>query len=46
VLAQRKVPVRPGDTVRSLADRVLAVEHETYVETLARILSGDLPLPA
>jgi len=45
VLAQRKVPVRTGDTVRSLADRVLAVEHETYVETLARILSGDIELP-
>jgi len=46
VLAQRKVPVREGDTVQSLASRVLAVEHETYVDTLARILSGDIPLPA
>jgi phosphoribosylglycinamide formyltransferase-1 len=46
ILAQRKVPVRPGDTVASLAERVLRVEHETYVETLRRILSGDIVLPA
>ena len=45
VLAQVKIAVREGDTARSLADRVLAVEHETYVDTLARILSGDITLP-
>jgi phosphoribosylglycinamide formyltransferase-1 len=45
ILKQVKVPVREGDTVRSLADRVLAVEHETYVETLAGILSGEIKLP-
>lgn len=45
VLAQVKVPVREGDTVRSLADRVLSVEHETYVDTLAGILSGEIKLP-
>jgi len=45
ILAQVKVPVREGDTVRSLADRVLAVEHETYVDTLAGILSGEIKLP-
>lgn len=45
ILAQVTVPVREGDTVRSLADRVLAVEHETYVDTLARILSGEITLP-
>ncbi|MEJ2760912.1 MAG: phosphoribosylglycinamide formyltransferase [Gammaproteobacteria bacterium] len=45
ILLQKRVPVRAGDTVRSLADRVLAVEHETYVEALAGILSGEIALP-
>jgi phosphoribosylglycinamide formyltransferase-1 len=45
ILAQVKIPVREGDTVRSLSDRVLAVEHETYVDTLAGILSGEIKLP-
>lgn len=45
VLAQCRVPVRPGDTPETLAARVLAVEHELYVETLGRIARGELPLP-
>lgn len=45
VLAERKVPVKPGDTPESLAKRVLAGEHVLYVETLQRILDGELQLP-
>lgn len=45
VLAQRKVPVMQGDTLDSLAERVLAVEHEIYVETIARIIRGEITLP-
>ena len=45
VLAQTKIPVKPGDTADSLAERVLAVEHEFYVDTISRIISGDIKLP-
>ena len=35
VLAQAEVPVLPGDTAETLAERVLAVEHRLYPEALA-----------
>lgn len=38
ILAQERVPVLPDDTVESLADRVLAVEHRLYVDTLRQWL--------
>lgn len=44
ILAQRRVPVLPGDSVESLAARVLPVEHELYVETLGRIMRGEIEL--
>ena len=44
-LAQAKVPVLADDTPKALADRVLAVEHKLYVETIGRIAAGDLALP-
>jgi phosphoribosylglycinamide formyltransferase 1 len=44
ILAQREVPVLPGDTSETLAARVLKVEHALYVETLARIASGAIRL--
>lgn len=46
IIAQTEVPVLPGDTVETLAARVLRREHEFYVETLARIASGELCLPS
>ncbi len=46
ILAQCRVPVLPEDTPGSLAARVLAREHGFLIETLARILTGALPLPA
>jgi len=45
VLAQRRVPVLPDDTPETLAARVLAVEHELYVETVAAIARSEIALP-
>ena len=42
ILAQRQVPVYPDDTVEGLAERVLAVEHELYVETLDALVKGRI----
>lgn len=46
VLAQRRVAVEDGDTPETLAERVLAVEHSLYVDTLRRIASGEIDLDA
>lgn len=45
ILAQREVPVEPGDSPASLAARVLVQEHTLYVETLQRIAAGEIRLP-
>lgn len=49
ILRQRAVPVLPGDTVESLAQRVLAVEHEILVEAVSgfdrRVAGGVDPEP-
>ena len=45
VLAQKKVSVGKTDTADTLARRVLAVEHELYVETIDRIIRGEILLP-
>lgn len=45
VVAQAKVPVQPGDSVETLAARVLAREHAFLVETLQGIASGAIQLP-
>ena len=42
ILAQRSVPVEPGDTAESLEARVTAVEPLFFVETLRRITEGKL----
>ncbi len=42
VLAQRQVPVYQDDTVESLSQRVLAVEHQLYVETLEELVTGRI----
>lgn len=41
ILAQRRVPVLPGDDVHSLAERVFAAECELYPEIITR-LARDL----
>ncbi len=40
VLAQAEVPVLPGDTAETLAERVLAVEHRLYPQALAEFCAG------
>ena len=44
IVAQYTVPVLEGDTPDALAARVQARERELVVETLARIVSGELKL--
>jgi len=41
VVAQRRVPVLPGDSPESLAARVLAEEHALIVEALGAILARE-----
>ena len=45
ILAQEKVPVKAEDTPETLQKRVLAVEHQLYAATLARIAAGEIPIP-
>jgi phosphoribosylglycinamide formyltransferase-1 len=45
ILAQRRVAVREGETAEALAARLLPVEHELYVETIAKIIRGEIRLP-
>ena len=44
ILAQCEVPVLAGDTVESLAERVLRQEHQLYSDTLRRIAAGEIEL--
>lgn len=44
ILNQAQVPVMAGDTVDSLAERVLTQEHLLYVETLRKISEGKIAL--
>lgn len=39
IIAQAAVPVLPGDTPASLADRVLKAEHRLYPAALARVVA-------
>jgi phosphoribosylglycinamide formyltransferase-1 len=45
VLARATAPVPPGDTVEALEARITALEPAFFVETIARVVSGDLKLP-
>jgi phosphoribosylglycinamide formyltransferase-1 len=42
VLAQREVPVQPGDDEARLHDRIKAAERELLVETVAQVVTTDL----
>lgn len=46
ILAQRPVAVTPEDTLESLSERMHAAEHGLFVEVLAAIAHGGLPLAA
>ena len=43
ILAQQTVPVVGDDTAETLAARVLATEHQLLVETLGKVLDGEMP---
>lgn len=40
VVLQREVPVLPGDTADTLAERILAVEHSLYPGAIAKVLAA------
>ena len=46
ILTQTQIPVMDDDTVDTLRDRVQSVERRFYVETLQKIATGQIPLPA
>ncbi|MFN2607991.1 MAG: phosphoribosylglycinamide formyltransferase [Acidimicrobiales bacterium] len=48
ILAQEPVPVLAGDTPDTLHERIKAVEHRLYPETISRFLEGveERPAPA
>jgi phosphoribosylglycinamide formyltransferase-1 len=46
ILQNKRVPVMPDDTPESLAERILAQEHRLYVDTLAKISRGEIPIGA
>ena len=46
VILQRRVPIRPGDTVATLSARILEEEHRVYPEAIVRVLGGGGPAPA
>jgi phosphoribosylglycinamide formyltransferase 1 len=45
ILAQRRVEVRPGDTVESLRERIQAEEHTLLPVVVKRLAGEVLPLP-
>ena len=45
ILAQCRLPVLENDTGLTLAERVLEMEHTFLVETLERIITGEIILP-
>jgi len=45
IVAQRRVPVRPDDTVASLRQRIQAEEHVLLPDLVKRIAGQQIPLP-
>ena len=45
ILAQARVPVLPGDTPETLAERVLAVEHQLLPATVLKAAEAGRPVP-
>ena len=43
IILQRSCPVFPDDTAESIAQRVLALEMQTYPEALAALIAGNSP---
>ncbi|MEW5961723.1 MAG: phosphoribosylglycinamide formyltransferase [Chloroflexota bacterium] len=45
VLVSRTVPIHPDDTLDSLESRIHAAEHELLVDTVRRLITGELEPP-
>lgn len=45
VVARRAVPVEPGDTAEALQARLTALEPAFFVETVRRVVEGEIVLP-
>ncbi len=43
IILQRRVPVLPGDTAETLAQRVLVEEHIAYSQAIAMLAEGKVP---
>ena len=41
IILQRAIPVLETDDAHSLAERILAEEHQAYTEAIARVASGE-----
>jgi phosphoribosylglycinamide formyltransferase-1 len=41
---RREVPIQHGDTVETLARRILEAEHEAYPEAIAKVLEATAPI--
>jgi phosphoribosylglycinamide formyltransferase-1 len=41
IMLQRAIPVLDADDAHSLAERILAEEHQAYTEAIARVVSGQ-----
>ncbi|PZO87235.1 MAG: phosphoribosylglycinamide formyltransferase [Micavibrio aeruginosavorus] len=44
ILAQKKIPVLPSDSAGDIEEKVKALEPAFYIETLQKIISGDIAL--
>lgn len=44
IIIQRSVEVRDDDTAEILSERILAIEHETYIEAVRRIAQKGLTI--
>jgi phosphoribosylglycinamide formyltransferase-1 len=41
IIAQRRLPIEPGDTAESLRARIHAIEHDLYPQVLRRLLEAS-----
>ena len=44
IIAQQRVPIRPGDTERALHDRIKVVERQLLVQTVLDVANGSIDL--
>ena len=44
ILAQKVIPVKPEDSAKDIEENVKSAEPEFYIETIRKILKGNIPL--